>query len=113
MVAELEPETILDVLDYGLYRLRVAARLLSVHADTVHAAAKKHAADHPDLPKPLQPKRHPNSPVLVFGHEIVRQSGVAVKVKAARLFRSATDSLPSLLRAAAEKEEILELCKGK
>ncbi len=69
------PETLADVRDHGVYRLAVAARLLGQHPDTVQAHA---------LPAGLLPKAHRNSPVRLWGHEVLRLAGVREVERAAR-----------------------------
>jgi len=78
-----EPETLADVRADLPYCLRVAARLLGRCRDTVYAHAREFQRANPSEPVVL-PKAYPNSPVQVWGREILRQCGRAEIDKAAR-----------------------------
>lgn len=83
-LAHAEPETLEEVRENLPYRLRVAARLLGRHPDTVYSHAKAWERSHPELPRAILPKAFPNSPVQVLGREILRQCGVEIAERSAR-----------------------------
>jgi len=107
-----EPESLADVRDDLPYRLRVAARLLGRHPDTVYTHAREWESANPKLPRVILPKAFPNSPVQLVGAEILRQYGLAIIVKANRTSEGGETEAERTRRVAKEFEELMAACKS-
>jgi hypothetical protein len=96
-----EPDSLADVVEGRVYRLRVARRLLCLHEDTL--------VSHGIV---LLPQQHPNSPRRVLGAEILRLAGTLEITRSARTPQAGESERERQARADAARERVRRLGAG-